>query len=534
MKNTFEINIKPKASNTSFQASLFDIRNLGAAGAIKFFLKTNKYKKVKINTGEKNEALFNNMLRSFMLLNIVSEVTDSDSHKVSYFLRLKSMFNLIIASVKLKKYPSYVRKSISKYPSNPEKGEMQFSNVLYLKTNLSFGVKAGGSVGHIAGVVNALNERFEVKYISAEDPIMINESVDIVDVSFDHVDFSFPYELNSLILNSAYIDVSAQEIEKTRPTVIYQRLTLFNYAGAYLSNKFNIPLVVEYNGSEVVVQKNWGRGLKYAELALELEQYMLNTASKIITVSKVLVDELIERGVDKDKIVCYPNCIDPVIYNNDAYSNDDVIKVRGEYGISVNDLVFTFIGTFGKWHGIEFLADAIKKLIDNEEGMIKRESIRFLLIGDGLLSQSTRKILSGERYSKYVIFTGSVPQDHAPLLLNASDVFLSPHIKQEERFIGSPTKLFEYMSFAKPIIASDLEQIGEVLKNSIKFPSTTFPEDVDQACAILFEPNNTEAFLDALKFVLLNRDICKIIGTNAKNEVMNNYTWNVHVEKLWS
>src|SRR5262249_25063548 len=40
----------------------------------------------------------------------------------------------------------------------PESKPIQGRDVLYLNTNLWFGVKAGGSVGHIAGVANALQK----------------------------------------------------------------------------------------------------------------------------------------------------------------------------------------------------------------------------------------------------------------------------------------------------------------------------------------------------------------------------------------
>lgn len=534
MKNIFKFYVKPTESHSSFESSLFEIRSLGVIGAIKFFLMTNKYKRVEIINNDKNGNLFINMLYSFMLFNVLSTVSDGCSKRISYFCRLKSFISLLVDSYKLYKLPNNVRKLLLNYPANDEKGDVDYSKILYLKTNLSFGVKAGGSIGHISGVVNALNDIHDIKYVSAEEPIMINPGVEIIDVSFDYCRFAFPYELNFLKLNSLYLSALNKEIKKSKPSVIYQRLTLFNYTGALLSNKLNVPLVVEYNGSEVWVQKNWGKGIGNADIAIELEQYMLDTASTVITVSKVLVDELIERGVDKNKIIYYPNCIDPAVYNSDVYNNHDIKKVREKYGISEDEFVFTFIGTFGKWHGIEFLADAIKNFVDTDEDVLIRNKIRFLLIGDGLLSPSIRTTLSAQRYAKYVTFTGVIPQQQAPLLLSASNAFLSPHIKQQQRFIGSPTKLFEYMSFAKPIIASDLEQIGEVLRSSIKFPGSISFEDSNQALAILFEPNDTEAFISAMKFTVENKEQCEKIGLNAKEEVMNNYTWDRHVKQLWS
>lgn len=534
MKDTFKIYTKPTGLNLTDETSLFDIRALGAFGAVKFFLSTNKYKKVQIISNDKNGCLFFNMLYCFMLLNICSKVTDVNSVKIGYFSRMTSLIRLVVSSSKLMRLSGKVNKLILEYPAKYNKGEIDYSRVLYLKTNLSFGVKAGGSIGHISGVVNALNEKFEVSYVSAEEPIMIDSAVDIVDVSLDRFSFSFPYELNSLSLNAAYLDASVKYMEKSKPSVIYQRLTLFNYVGAELSNRFNIPLVVEYNGSEVWVQKSWGKGINNSELALQIEQYMLETASKVITVSKVLVDELIDRGIDKEKIVYYPNCIDPKVYNNDVYTINDVKNVRKDIGILENDFVFTFIGTFGKWHGIEFLANAIKKFIDDDESFVREKNIKFLLIGDGLLFEKIKTTLSDKKYENYIKFTGIIAQKEAPRFLNASNAFLSPHIKQKQRFIGSPTKLFEYMAFSKPIIASDLEQIGEVLNSSVRFPDSTSLENLNRSRAILFEPNNTEALIEAIKFTAENTEVCEVLGLNAKEEVMKSYTWDIHVKQLWN
>ncbi len=56
-------------------------------------------------------------------------------------------------------------------------------------------------------------------------------------------------------------------------------------------------------------------------------------------------------------------------------------------------------------------------------------------------------------------------QSEAPTYLAISDIVVSPTVPNPDGspFFGSPTKLFEYMAMGKPIVASDLDQIGEVL-----------------------------------------------------------------------
>ena len=91
------------------------------------------------------------------------------------------------------------------------------------------------------------------------------------------------------------------------------------------------------------------------------------------------------------------------------------------------------------------------------------------MIGDGLLKDHAEEVLKKYIKQGKVIFTGKIPQDQAPDYLSACDAFLCPTQPNADgtRFFGSPTKLFEYMSMAKIIIASDLEQLSEVISPAI-------------------------------------------------------------------
>jgi len=291
-------------------------------------------------------------------------------------------------------------------------------------------------------------------------------------------------------------------------------------------------LIVEYNGSEVWVQNNWGTdGLKYSKLAISMEEYVLNSADTIITVSQVLLDELIQRGYDKDKIVFYPNCIDENIFDYKKFNSEDKTLLRDKLGFSQEDKIFTFIGTFGAWHGVEFLADSIVKLVQNYKEVLDKYNVKFLLIGDGLLGEKVRTTLGTDDIKKYVVLTGLIEQKEAPLYLSISDCFLSPHIKQKTKFIGSPTKLFEYMAFAKPIIASNLDQIGEVFESKIYANKLDDFNSIKNESAIVYEPDNYDEFINSILFVVKNSDIDNL-GQNAYNMVMNKYVWDVHVDKI--
>ena len=133
------------------------------------------------------------------------------------------------------------------------------------------------------------------------------------------------------------------------------------------------------------------------------------------------------------------------------------VEARRELGLRDDEVVAGFVGTFGPWHGVEKLAEAIK--IDSAD-----VPVRFLLVGSGSLHQRLRSD-STERRAGRVIFTGAVGHDRVPALLDACDILVAPHVPLADgsEFFGSPTKTFEYMAMGKGIVASRLGQIGEVL-----------------------------------------------------------------------
>lgn len=523
-----------KESNNSF-VSLFELKNQGIKNLIKAFISYRKYDEIVIVFNDENyklvEQLFYTLSLSILKLNITKILPNKIIEKVGLFERLKSVFKIITSTFETKRLIKKIQDDLKLKTNKPKSKLDNKSNVMYLKTNLSFGTKAGGSLGHISGVVNSLAKKSNLTYVSADTPIMIDNHIKKEFINLNKVVYSIPYELNLIKLNETFLNQTEIFIKKNKPDIIYQRLTRFNNSGAYLANKHKIPLIIEYNGSEVWVQNNWGiEKLKYSKLALDMEEYVLNSADIIITVSQVLQDELIERGFDKEKIVFYPNCINENIFDYKKFQEKDKKLLKNKLGFKEEDKIFTFIGTFGAWHGVEFLAHSIVKLVKNHQTDLNERKVKFLLIGDGLLGEKVRATLETDEIKEYVTFTGLIPQKEAPLYLAISDCFLSPHIKHKGKFIGSPTKLFEYMAFAKPIIASNLDQIGEVFEYKLYANELNNIKNIINESAIVYEPDNYDEFINSILFAAkINLDK---LGENAYNMVMRKYTWDVHVNKI--
>ncbi|MCE5249327.1 glycosyltransferase family 4 protein [bacterium] len=384
---------------------------------------------------------------------------------------------------------------------------------VYLRTNLQFNVTAGGTVGHIAGVLNNLGFYGPSPFFLTVGHIPTVDSAIqtiIMEPSPEFVDFR---EIWDMHCNTVFFNKACEALSGTELSFIFQRYCLYNYTGVELSRHFRVPLVLEYNGSEVWVTDNWARPLKYRPLAVKIEHVNIRYADVITTISRPLFDDLVRRGVDPGKIVLNPNGVDPGRYSPDV----DGTEVRRKYELE-NYIVIGFIGTFGPWHGAEVLAEAFGILMARYPHY--RTTVRLLMIGDGTTMPLVRNNLGKNNVENCCILAGMQPQEEGPKYLAAADVLVSPHMPNSDGtpFFGSPTKLFEYMAMGKGIVASDLDQIGEILEHD--------------KTAWLVPPGDTDALAEGLHVLIDNEQLRKRLGENARKEVVEKYTWREHTRKI--
>lgn len=384
---------------------------------------------------------------------------------------------------------------------------------LYLRSDLLFNVKAGGSVSHIAGVLNQL-DRFAAKpvFITTDHIPTVRADLE-THLIVPGMDFCGYPELPSLYFNRLLTSRALGLLSGRSVSFIYQRYSPNNFCGLALSRQLKAPFVLEYNGSEVWISRNWGEPLEHERLALRIETLVLKGAHVIVVVSRPLRDELVARGIARDQILVNPNGVDADMYSPAV----DGHAIRQRYGLE-GKRVLGFIGTFGRWHGAVLLADAFGRLMVRHPEW--RDSVRLLMIGDGLTMPDVRANLERHGVQELATLTGLVPQEQGPAHLAACDVLISPHVPNRDGtpFFGSPTKVFEYMAMGKSIIASALDQIGEVLRHG--------------ETAWMVEPGNAEALVSAIERLLGDESLARRLGEAARQDLLAHYTWKEHTRRI--
>jgi glycosyltransferase involved in cell wall biosynthesis len=383
---------------------------------------------------------------------------------------------------------------------------------LYVRADVSFGVKAGGSVGHTAGIINHLGHVAARPIVVSTDRLpMLDSGVELHEVAPDEAFWNYR-ELPAIVMNGAVRRTTDKALAGRPIGFVYQRYTTYGFAALEVARQHNVPLITEYNGSEVWVARHWGRPLRYEALARRIEHLNLRGAQLVSVVSRPLADEVERAGVSRNRILVNPNGVDPDVYHPAV----DASGVRTRYALEGRTVV-GFIGTFGPWHGAEVLAEALVQLFRAQPSL--RASVRALFIGDGVGLPDVRAIVERGGIGACCVFTGLVPQADGPAHLAACDVLVSPHVPNADGspFFGSPTKLFEYMAMGRGIVASDLDQIGEVLEH--------------ERTALLVPPRDVEALASAMRRLIESRQLRERLGQQARERVLEQHTWREHVRR---
>jgi glycosyltransferase involved in cell wall biosynthesis len=384
-------------------------------------------------------------------------------------------------------------------------------SVVYLRTEPTLrwrGQLVGGASTHTSGVINgfAANE-VDIEVFAAERPEWTDE-VRVTEVPLRRL-----LHLVFWLTLTDYGNVIVGAAEGRRPDFVYQRYSMGTDAGLELAARLGVPLVLEYNGSELWIQKHWGSGPQVQRLdtLAALEEENVRQASLIVVVSEVLKEQLVAEGVDPARVLVNPNGVD--VDRVARFRERPAAEWREDAGLEDAPTV-GFVGSFGMWHGVKVLP----AMIDHVAQAVPEA--RWVLIGDGPLFAEVRDEIESRGVADRVRMTGVVAHDDALALLAACDVCVSPHVTNPDgtRFFGSPTKLFEYMGLAKPIVASDLEQIGEVIEH--------------ERTGILCPPGDAEAAAAAVVRLLGDETLRTRLGEAALERAATDYSWQAHCRRI--
>jgi glycosyltransferase involved in cell wall biosynthesis len=389
-------------------------------------------------------------------------------------------------------------------------GDLQ--RMLYLLPSIGTTASVGGAVSHAHGMLRALDQLgIDVDPVTSEPGI--------AETARRQADFPSrwqvvrPPRLTKAVPASTAFGLDLALTRATREPrrscdLVYQRHTRFSLAGALAARAARVPFFLEFNSPAEFFHP---RAKVLSGQRRRCEDVVLAAATRIFVVSSTAKELLLERGIDGERVIVNPNGVE--IERFDPAGVDTGLRSR--LGFSPDDVVFGFVGSFMEFHGVSKLAEAFVQVAD------ACPSARLLLVGDGEEQPRVVRMLDELIRNGRVVLTGRLPPSDIPSHLAACDALVSPHVPLQEDtpFFGSPTKLFEYMAAGKPIAASRLGQIAEVLE--------------DGRTALLVEPGDPRDLATALEQLAVDSGLRERLGEAALAEV-SDYTWAAHARRVVS
>jgi len=195
-----------------------------------------------------------------------------------------------------------------------------------------------------------------------------------------------------------------------------------------------------------------------------IEMLLYRRARMIVVVADAMREKLIARGVPAGKIKVVTNGVDPEFFA----PSSEAAQLRKQAGWE-DKFIALYIGTLGLSQGLDTLLDAAALLAE------RAPNVRIVLAGAGaerLRLQEAARV----RNLKNVEFLPAQPKDSMPTIYTAADCCLIPLKKRDVFRHTIPSKLFEIMSCARPIILG-VEGQAQAILNRAGAGTSIPPED---------------------------------------------------------
>ena len=283
------------------------------------------------------------------------------------------------------------------------------------------------------------------------------------------------------------------------PDAIYERYSLFAYAGVELARTLRVPHVLEAN-APLAQEAATHRELVLRATAEALEQRIMCAADAVVVVSEPLAEHARRLGVPPERIDVLPNGVDPERFRPDVSG----AAVRAKHGLE-GKRVLGFAGSLKPWHDIETLVAAARLLHEADD------RVRLLVVGDGPGMASLRAL-----DAPWLAIAGAVPHADVPSHYAAMDAIAVTFTGESDYF--SPVKLFEAMAMAKPVVAARAGQIAQVV--------------VDNETALLYDPGDANDLALKVRDVLDREDAGASLGAGARAFVLDGHTWEHNARRV--
>jgi len=272
------------------------------------------------------------------------------------------------------------------------------------------------------------------------------------------------------------------------------------------NKKYDLPTVLDLHDNMPEVMKEYphlqkfpGKHLISPQKWKKKEEEFIAKADKVITVSGEFIEEVIHRTkIAREKIVLVPNTVSREFYENVVIDEDITEKYWKNFTI-------LYLGDTALRRGLLTAIEGVNEL------KIKINHIKLVIVGKSSTDQVLKDRVRELNLWDHVVFEGWQDVSLFPSYIVASDVCISPLYRNPQHDVAYANKLFQYMSFAKPVLVSDAlaqEKLVEKTKSGL-----------------IHKEKDAEDFAEKIITLYKDPDLKEQMGKNGKRFIEEEFVW---------
>ncbi len=238
-----------------------------------------------------------------------------------------------------------------------------------------------------------------------------------------------------------------------------------------------------------------------AWLPRRYEEYVVQRVNHILVVAEEQRRRLIDLGVRPARIT--------TVGNTPVQSFIDAAAAQQPAWSGKMNLLY--VGNLDKHRGADLLISAFSRFRQ------EFHNARLTLVGDGNHREALKAMVKNLHLENAVTFPGWVPWKRVSDFIAQSTVCLIPHLRSEHTDTTLPNKLFDYMAFSKPVVASDCAPLKRVIEQ--------------ERCGEVFRSGDVNDLAATLRRMATEASL-RERGKNGRAAVEREYNWNVDKERL--
>lgn len=314
------------------------------------------------------------------------------------------------------------------------------------------------------------------------------------------------------LYDNFWIKAIRQFIKETAIEVLHVHDLYMSKSGFLGKKGFDIPMVLDLheNYPAAVLSYNWA--IKFPNRLITLptkwrkkEEQYLKYADKIITLSNTYSEDLIQRYsfLKASDFFVFPNVPDIAYLENFPIKTEIINK-------EATDLpILFYFGVVAERRGVFELLEAVEQLLRQDI------ALKLMLIGpvDNRDALKFKTIIENEKLKDNIIYHPWIDISLLPTYLNLSTICLCPIIKNEQHESGIANKVFQYMLFDKPVIASNCKPQEDLINR--------------HNCGLIYKSGDVADLKTQIITILSDEKVCKEMGQRGRNAVIEKYNTRV-------